>query len=312
MKKLKRELKPRFPIYIPSYSRYQWSRALTARSLMEMGLDFTFIVEPEQEEEYITVFGKRRVKVLPEEYHLNYETLDELGMTKSQGPGPARNFAWDDSIKRGYTWHWVMDDNIANFYIFNKNLRLKTTNPAFFRLMEEFTLLFDNVSMAGPHYLMFVPDIQKRPPFIINTRIYSCNLIRNDTPYRWRGRYNEDTILSLDMLTDGWVTIQFNHFLQEKINTQKILGGNNERIYSQEGTYPKSAMLQRAYPLFAKVVWKFGRWHHYVDYSGFKQKPKLKEGVVLPKKPPFTYHEIHKKSGLLVNLEYPKLKDLVL
>jgi len=308
MKKVKKKLRPRFPIYIPSYSRYQWSRALTARALMEMGLDFTLIVEPEQEDEYKAVFGKKRVKVLPDEYHENYETLDNLGRSKSQGPGPARNFAWDDSIRRGYKWHWVMDDNIAGFWIYHKNLRLKTTNPAFFRLMEDFVLMFENVGMAGPNYVMFVPDIQKRPPFTINTRIYSCNLIRNDLPYRWRGRYNEDTILSLDMLTDGWVTIQFNVFLQEKIRTQRIPGGNYERFYSIEGTYPKSVMLQRVYPLFTKVVWRFGRWHHYIDYSVFKQKPKLKEGAVLPKKTPFTFQEIYKYSGLPVDLEYLKYK----
>jgi len=44
-------------------------------------------------------------------------------------------------------------------------------------------------------------------------------LIRNDVPYRWRGRYNEDTDLSLRMLKDRWCTIQFNAFLQGKAAT---------------------------------------------------------------------------------------------
>ena len=43
-----------------------------------------------------------------------------------------------------------------------------------------------------------------------HSRIYSCNLIRTDIPYRWRGRYNEDTILSLDILRGGHCTLLFN------------------------------------------------------------------------------------------------------
>ena len=32
------------------------------------------------------------------------------------------------------------------------------------------------------------------------------------------------------------------------------------------------------HPDVSEVVWKFNRWHHQVDYSGFKQELKLKEG----------------------------------
>ena len=86
--------------------------------------------------------------------------------------------------------------------------------------MEDFCERYTNVAMAGPNYFMFaVRKSKDTPPFYLNTRIYSCNLIRNDYPRRWRGRYNEDTILSLDMLEDGWCTILFNAFLQYKMVT---------------------------------------------------------------------------------------------
>ena len=45
-----------------------------------------------------------------------YETCDEFGLTRSTGPGPARNFAWHHSMVNGHKWHWVMDDNIAGFF----------------------------------------------------------------------------------------------------------------------------------------------------------------------------------------------------
>jgi len=148
--------------------------------------------------------------------------------------------------------------------------------------MEDFALRYKNVSMAGPNYFFFAPRKTQQPPFITNTRIYSCNLIRNDTGFRWRGRYNEDTIISLDMLTAGWCTIQFNAFLQDKMCTQVLKGGNTEEFYHAEGkvqdgeryadtgTLAKSQMLANVYPQYCKVVRKFSRIHHEVNYRPFK------------------------------------------
>lgn len=95
-------------------------------------------------------------------------------------------------------------------------------------------------------------------------------LIKNNIPYRWRGRYNEDTDLSLRVLKDGLCTVQFNAFLQGKMATQKIKGGNTKEFYSGEGTKNKSQMLEDMHPDVAKVVWRFNRWHHHVDYKPFK------------------------------------------
>jgi hypothetical protein len=63
--------------------------------------------------------------------------------------------------------------------------------------------------------------------------------------------------------------VQFNTFLQEKITTQYIKGGNTAEFYAKEGTLPKSEMLVRLHPDVARLVWRFGREHHYVDYTPF-------------------------------------------
>jgi hypothetical protein len=59
--------------------------------------------------------------------------------------------------------------------------------------------------------------------------------------------------------------------LAGKITTQKMKGGNTDTIY-KEGTLGKSEMLKQMHPDVTEVTWKFNRWHHQVDYSGFKQK----------------------------------------
>jgi hypothetical protein len=118
----------------------------------------------------------------------------------------------------------------------------------------------------------------------LNTRIYSCLLIDNSAPYRWRGRYNEDTDLSLRVLKDGYCTIQFNAFLAGKVTTQRMKGGNTEEFYRREGTLAKSQMLADLHPDVASVVWRFNRWHHHVDYRRFKRNK-------LIKKPNLTIHQ---------------------
>jgi len=46
-------------------------------------------------------------------YQRDYETLDDLGDTKSKGPGPARNFISEHSIAEGHDWHWVMIQELS-------------------------------------------------------------------------------------------------------------------------------------------------------------------------------------------------------
>lgn len=285
---------PQFPLYIPTKGRSEYM--ITSRVLTELGVAHFLVVEPQQVEDYARAIHKwqLRAEIVPLDlkYKETYELCDNLGLTRSTGPGPARNFAWEHSIANGHAWHWVMDDNILSFRRLNKNEKVKVSNGVCFRAMEDFVLRYRNIGMAGPNYYMFAPARVKQPPFVMNTRIYSCNLIRNDVPFRWRGRYNEDTILSLDMLKDGWCTVQFNAFLQEKLRTQTIGGGNTQEFYHAEGkvqpgqkyadtgTIAKSQMLVDVHPDVSRMVWKFQRWHHHVDYTPFKRMPLVRKADV--------------------------------
>lgn len=288
---------PRFPFYIPTKSRAD-SR-MTSRALDFMKVAHYLVVEPQQVEDYLKSIHDWEVKTglksyatvleMDLNYKLTYELCDNLGQTKSTGPGPARNFAWDHSIKNGFEWHWVMDDNIANFLRLHNNLKIKCGDGTPFRVMEDFVLRYENVAMAGPNYRSFASQNAPMPPYVMNTRIYSCNFIKNDAcwrdgrPFRWRGRYNEDTILSLDMLTEGFCTVQFNAFLQDKLRTQRLGGGNTGEFYASEGTSAKSRMLKEVYPEYTELVWKFGREHHHVNYLPFKDMPLIrKPGLVIP------------------------------
>jgi len=271
-------MNPQFPIYIVSKGRHK-SR-FTSKTLEKMKVPYFIVVEEQERADYAAVIDPAKILVLDKRYQRDYDAFDDLGMTKSKGPGPARNFAWEHSIAAGHAWHWVMDDNIRYFYRLDRNVYGEVTDGTVLRCMEDFVLRYENVAMAGPNYFMFAPRKQKMPAFVLNTRIYSCNLIRNDVPYRWRGRYNEDTDLSLRMLKDGWVTVQFNAFLQHKEVTQRVAGGNTAEFYAKEGTLPKSRMLVEMHPDVAMLVEKWGRAHHHVDYGPFKDNALIRKAEI--------------------------------
>lgn len=274
------EYKQNIPIYIVSKGRAE--RCTTSKNLCLMEVPHFVVVEPQEVEEYNKHLNLKYATILELDmsYKEKYDCFDDLGLTKPTGPGPARNFAWDHSIKLGYKWHWVMDDNTcAGFYYRYNNMRIRARTGAIFNAFEDFVQRFDKVAIAGLNYRMFCADTACHPPFVENTRIYSYLLIRNDIPYRWRGRYNEDTDLSLRVLKDGWNTIQSNIFLASKDETQSSKGGNYTEFYSKEGTLPKSQMLKDMHPDVTEVVWKFNRWHHEVDYRGFTKPLEYIEGV---------------------------------
>lgn len=269
-------MNPRFPVYIVSKGR--WESRMTARAFDELRVPYYIVVEEQERAAYCKVI-KGEVLTLDPAFQIAYDTCDARGVGKGRGSGPARNFAWEHSIRQGAEWHWVVDDNIQRFYRWHRNAKVPVADGTMFYAMEDFCLRYRNIAMAGPNYESFAPRRGIRPPLTFNTRIYSCNLIRNDVPFRWRGRYNEDTDLSLRMLKARWCTVLFNAFLQNKIRTLHMKGGNTDTIYVG-GTLPKSQMLVALHPDVTKLVTRYGRWHHQVDYRPFRHnRPVLRDGV---------------------------------
>lgn len=264
-------MNPKYPVYIISKGR--WESRLTSKALELMNIPYHIVVEPQEHDQYAEVIDPQKILVLP---------FSNLG----QGSIPARNWVWDHSISIGAERHWIMDDNIYKFWRWNANRKLIAETGSIFLAMEEFSDRYTNVALSGPNYFMFVKQKYKDDPFRTNTRIYSCILIKNDIPYRWRGRYNEDTDLSLRALKDGWCTVLFQAFLAEKAVTMTMKGGNTESLYkldNEDGRLLMAQSLQRQHPDVVKITHKWGRWQHQVDYRPFKRNRLIKkEGVEIP------------------------------
>lgn len=264
---------PRYPVYIVSKGRHE--SMLTSKSLSRMKVPHFITIEPQDYDNYAEALEKFNLK--------NYATLLTLPFSNlGLGSYPARNWSWDHAKESGAKRHWVIDDNITDFYRLQKNQRIRVESGVIFRAAEDFVDRFDNVPVSGFNYRFFIAPNTKYPPYYLNTKVYSCILIENDCPYRWRLKYNEDVDLCLQVLKAGLCTIQFNIFLSGKAATQTVSGGNTNELYGKQGnvkdptgTLQKSKLLEEHHPDVARVVWRYNRVHHYVDYTPFK-KNKLK------------------------------------
>lgn len=244
-----------YPVYIVSKGR--WENPQTAKLFIQDGIDFQILVEPQEYNNYCKSLGEDYVTKLP---------FSNLGV----GSYPARNYAWEDSIKKGFKRHWVFDDNIRAFRRTNKGTRIACNGKKAIKALEDFTDRYENIGITAFNYTKFVMPSTKKP-FNINVHAYSAMLIQNNMPYRWRLKYNEDVDLCLQVLDNGLCTLLFNAFCVDKTSTTaKMKGGNQDELYlgnAFEKKVLKARSLEEIWPQYAetKIVWN--RPHHYVNWG---------------------------------------------
>ena len=292
--------KAQYPIYIISKGRYE--KMLTADALLEMKQPFKLVIE---ESEFLKYKKGLLDKGLSEsevkEHLLLFSDEDKKHFTTGEYEGhgasiPVRNFIWQHSIKAGFKRHWCLDDNLDGFYRVQNNARVKCISAVPFRVCERWSDDFSNVFMSGLNYLAFLPEISRRRKQVQkNTRIYSCILLHNEANknmlgkkgtetgnFLWRGKYNEDTDLSLRLLKSGHPTMLLNNFVCNKQTTMSCKGGNTDSIYKGDGLQKKLDSLIAQHPDVAKGTIKFKKVHHQVNYKSFENnKFKIRTDVKL-------------------------------
>lgn len=242
------KIKPRYPIYVVSKGRADI--CLTAKFLIRDEVDFRIVIEPQEYDEYVKHFDEKYLLTLP---------FSNLGL----GSIPARNWIWQHATEAGFFRHWILDDNIRLMYRWHNGRRIPCDGNIATAATEDFVDRYENVAVAGLNYRYFA--INPSPPFRLNCHVYSCLLIRNDIPYRWRGRYNEDTDLCLQVLSGGWCTVQMQAFLQGKIQSMLMKGGNTEELYLGDGRLKMAKALERMWPGVVSVGRRFNRPQHVIN-----------------------------------------------
>lgn len=237
---------PRHPVYVLSKGRYE--RCATAKFLQKDGVDFKLVVETQEKDEYSKRFGIDRVLVLPPE-------------STGRGAIPVRNWIWQHSIDQGAERHWVLDDNMHQTYRLYKGKRVPCNSRPAFRVCEDFTDRYENIGISGLNYSFAIP--WNLPAYYLNVHVYSFMLIRNDLEYRWRGEWNADTDLCLQVLSGGLCTVLLNAFMTAKGRTMRAKGGNTAR-YAGDGRLKMARSLERMWPGVVETRRKYGRPQHYI------------------------------------------------
>ena len=244
---------PRYPVYIPSKGRADY--CLTARMFDTDGVPFRLVIEEQEYDEYAANFGEERLLVLP---------------FSNQGSViPARNWIKDHATAEGHKRHWQFDDNIRSTRRLYANKRMYCRSGLALAVCEDFTDRYTNVAVSGFQYTMFAPtETAKLPPFVLNCHVYSCSLILNELPNRWRGQYNEDTDYCLQVLADGWCTVLLYAFMVDKMRTMMMSGGNTDALYQwSDGRLKMARSLERKWPGVVETKRRFQRPQHVVKDS---------------------------------------------
>lgn len=251
--------KHEYPVYIVSKGRA--FNPLTAKNFEAAGIDYLIAIEPQEKEEYEKVLASKRLLVLP---------FSNLGL----GSFPARNFCWEHSKNRGYKYHWIFDDNILFFMKWVDGIRQKCLDINSALLYVEQFVKKQTIDIGGfeePNFSVRIP----KKPFKINCHVYSALLIRNDLPFRWRLKYNEDIDLCLQVLHNGGKTSSCVYYLANKVSTaDKMKGGNQDELYKLNDPKKKllkAKMIQKQWPQYAKTVIRFNRIHHLIDWKVFSK-----------------------------------------
>lgn len=248
-----------YPVYIISKGRYELT--LTADNLQKSNINFYIAVEPQEYDLYVKKLSKDKVLKLP---------FSNLGL----GSYPARNFCWEHAKAKGYKYHWLFDDNIQCWkkWINGKRKSIEDIKPAF--LYVEQYAKKTNIDILGFEEPNFVVKPPKKP-FKHNCHVYSAMLIKNDLPYRWRLKYNEDVDLCLQVLHNGGSTASCVYYMADKVSTAvKMKGGNQTELYQgnkAEKNLLKAKMLEAVWPQYAKTVIRFNRHHHLINWKIFKK-----------------------------------------
>jgi hypothetical protein len=170
---------------------------------------------------------------------------------------PAKNWIKEHATRAGHKRHWQLDDDIKGFLAWTDAGRQRCAPSYALATCGEFVDRYSNVAIAGLKSNIFGSTISH--PFTINCQAFTCVLVLNDVPYRWRGvpgKDSSDTDFSLQVLTGGWCTILF-HAFQFRWST--LAPGGNEDIYGGDGRLACVKQLQRQWPGLVKLARKSGR-----------------------------------------------------
>lgn len=181
-----------YPILIPSKNR---PNSKLFNSLKTDNLLFNIIVEPQDYETYQDAGYKDNLIILPE---------------NNRGLAYSRNFILNLARNSKYSWFWMLDDDITNFYETIDN-KTKITNPTnALSIAEDVLTKQKGIGQLGLEYQQFAWSQKK--DFAVNSYCDVCVCINVQATkkinYREEVLLKEDRDFTLQILSKGYQTLR--------------------------------------------------------------------------------------------------------
>ncbi len=183
-----------YPLYIPSKGRS--TTATTPRLCERSHVSYILVVEQQEYVAYQKYFpAAQEILVLPE---------------SNQGLWFARNWILQYEQQHGGTWHWELDDDIRSFWIQDASHILKNT----VLVLEQAEKVCHDPRVAQ---IGISRKARKFPkvPYVENDACYTvvCNHTSRILEVgQYRPGVPEDTDMCLQLLTNGWKTLRWEHY----------------------------------------------------------------------------------------------------
>ena len=205
------------------------------------------------------------------------DTLDNFGFeSMASGAVPVRNATCDISRERGETRHWQLDDDYYGFYHVNKGEMRKhrMDGQELYDVFTEISEFAHSCGLSNAGIALGTVESMPHKRKTFGRRVFNAHCLPSDKDLltRWRGRMNDDLINAIETYRNGGFEMLFKYANLTMAKTQAEEGGLTD-LYKAEGTVRKTAYPMLLAPNAVKLVTKFGRYHHKVDWD--KLCPKM-------------------------------------
>lgn len=184
-----------FPVFIPTRGR--WDTIAVTKPLDAARINYTLVVEPQEEDAYRRRFPEAEMLVLAE---------------SARGPWFARQSILDYCRDNGLAWCWMLDDNIKGFLCGLKPVSAR----AAMSYAESFVGQYANLAIVSLDYQQYA--FRQTKPYSVNRRA-ACSMLISTAPgadYRADAEIKEDLDFQLQRLAAGMSTVLVHRFAMDK------------------------------------------------------------------------------------------------
>lgn len=249
-----------YPIYVPSKGRPAFK---TLKHLKELKCEKYLVIEPQDFSDYKQHDNDMHLIILPE---------------NNQGIAYARQVIKLHAEQKGYTWFWMIDDDIQNFHKIQADAKLKNT-PAGFSLHDAQEMITSQKKIAvgslnfGQY--AFGEGVLKKP-MMFNRRCIICTLNNTDIQrkfsYDLNCKLKEDIDFSLQLLVAGYRTAICNGIAITVPENASLKGGCYDEYQRQTNERAVSKYLEDKWgkDILRVVLKKNGRYDVKINWDKFK------------------------------------------